>query len=203
MSQGHRDNVRNGYDHMADAYLAWTRSRPSPRTRYLQLLLENLPKASRVLEIGCGPGVPVLQQLFQHVDQAGGSVIGNDVSAKQIDLARQHCPKAQLIQGDMNDLGFDSGSLDAVVSFYALFHLPREEHRPVLEKIFNWLRPGGWFVCTLAAQDRAEITQTFLGAKDMFWSSFAPDVYRKMLPEIGFAVEKAEVLSDENSAQGG
>ncbi|KAJ7696771.1 hypothetical protein B0H17DRAFT_1053002, partial [Mycena rosella] len=44
-------------------------------------------------ELGCGAGVPCTQVLVEH----GLNVTGNDISAAQIALAREHVPKATLI----------------------------------------------------------------------------------------------------------
>lgn len=67
------------------------------RMGYIADLLKKLSAGADVLELGCGAGVPVTQVLIEH----GLNVTGNDISAAQIALAREHVPKATLIQGDI------------------------------------------------------------------------------------------------------
>src|SRR5689334_18380438 len=92
--------VANGYDIIAQRYLAWSAREPSPqRMRYLALLNNLLPPGAEVLELGCGAGVPVTQALAQKC-----RVTGVDISAAQIALAREHVPNAKFIHSDMIEL---------------------------------------------------------------------------------------------------
>ncbi|KAJ7052328.1 S-adenosyl-L-methionine-dependent methyltransferase [Mycena amicta] len=136
-----------GYDAVADQYLAWSGPRPTTtRMQYIAELSENLPAKAEILELGCGAGVPATQVLVSH--DKGFDVTGNDISAAQIALAKQHVPGAKaFIQGDMLGLDFPAGSFDAVLAFYSIFHLPKEEQEEMIEKIYGWLKPGGWFLC--------------------------------------------------------
>ncbi|KAF7298536.1 hypothetical protein MIND_00800300 [Mycena indigotica] len=134
------------YDAVANEYLAWTGPRPTPtRMGLIDDLLKDLPAKAEILELGCGAGVPATQVLVSH--EKAFVVTGNDISAAQIALAKQHVPGAKaFIQGDMLTLDFPAGSLDAVLAFYSIFHLPKEEQGEMIEKIYGWLKPGGWFL---------------------------------------------------------
>ena len=93
----------------------------------------------------------------------------------------------------MASLSFAPETFDGIVSFYALFHLPREEQRIVLSNIHLWLKAGGYFVFNLATIDEEEIHGEFLG-RGMFWSSYAIDDNKKMIEEAGFRLVEVEVL---------
>src|SRR5262245_30575553 len=141
--------VADGYDEIAQRYLAWSALRPSPeRMRSLGQLLDLLPGGAEVLELGCGAGVPVTHALAER-----GRVTGVDISAEQIALAERYVPDATFIHADMTTLDFAPGSFDAVVAFYTLTHVPRAEHSGLLERIATWLRPGGLLFATLGASD--------------------------------------------------
>src|SRR5215210_6753077 len=57
--------VACGYDAIADVYL--TRYGTSAvRDRWLRRLLELLPPRARVLDLGCGAGLPVAKELSAH-----------------------------------------------------------------------------------------------------------------------------------------
>ncbi|KAF7302333.1 hypothetical protein HMN09_00866900 [Mycena chlorophos] len=107
---------------------------------------------AEILELGCGAGVPATQVLVSHEKEF--AVTGNDISAAQIALAKEHVPKAKaFIQGDMLGLDFPAASLDAVLAFYSIFHLAAEEQGKMIEKIYGWLKPGGWFLCNFGVEE--------------------------------------------------
>src|SRR5690554_2695094 len=102
MSDAPKDIVEHAYDEIADWYLGWVEGQRSPRERYASKVLENAPPAPRILELGCGPGVPVMRMLLDR----GAKVVANDISARQLSLAKARCPQATLIPGDMAELSF-------------------------------------------------------------------------------------------------
>lgn len=181
--------VEYAYDNITEWYLKWVESQKSPRERYTKKLLEELQPSPSVLELGCGPGVPVLKLLLDH----GAQVVANDISAKQIEMARARFPDAKLLAGDMTALTFEPESFHGAISFYTLFHLPRAKLKDMLTKIHGWLKPGGVFVFNLATVDEEEIHGEFLGY-GMFWSSYDVDGNRSLLEEVGFDLMQVEVL---------
>jgi ubiquinone/menaquinone biosynthesis C-methylase UbiE len=58
-----------------------------------------------------------------------------DISARQVELARRNAPAATFIHGDMAAQTFPESSFDAVVAFFSIFHLPREDHGTLFESI--------------------------------------------------------------------
>ncbi len=109
--------VAEGYDEIAQRYLAWSAFAPSPeRMQQLARLLDLLPPDAVVLELGCGAGVPVTQALAER-----SRVTGVDISAEQIALAERYVPDATFLRADMTTLDFAAGSFDAVVSFYCAY----------------------------------------------------------------------------------
>lgn len=181
--------VEYAYDHITQWYLQWVEGQKSPRERYTNKLLEELPPSPYILELGCGPGIPVLRLLLDK----GAQVVANDISTKQVEMARARCPEAKLLAGDMTALDFGPESVDGAVSFYTLFHLPRSKLKEMLTKIHGWLKPGGVFVFNLATIDEEEIHGEFLGY-GMFWSSYDVDGNQALLRETGFDLLQVEVL---------
>jgi SAM-dependent methyltransferase len=177
--------VQRGYDSVAAAFNA---ARSLESADVLAPLLEVLPAGARVLDLGCGTGVPIARSLAQRFD-----VTGVDISAAQLELARRQVPGATFIHGDMASVAFDDASFDAVVSFYAIFHLPREQHAAVFSKIYRWLKPGGYLLASLAMTDEPPYTEDFFGT-EMYWSNYGIETYRRTLSETGFTVERDMVL---------
>jgi SAM-dependent methyltransferase len=179
--QSSKQIVENGYNAVAPAYLAWFSSRPTTtRIGYLDRILNLVTPGASVLELGCGAGVPCTQAFVKH----GLKVTGVDISAAQIALAREYVPQATLVHSDMVSLSFEPGSFDAVVGFYSIFHLPKEEQGVMVRKITGWLKEGGWLLCNLTVDVGDQMMEDWMGAK-MFWSGFGVEGNREMLKTDG------------------
>jgi len=189
--------VAEGYDEIAQRYLAWSALAPSPeRMQHLARLRDLLPSEAEVLELGCGAGVPITQALAER-----WRVTGVDISREQIALAERYAPDATLICADMAALDFAPGSFDAVVAFYALTHVPREEHAGLLHKIAGWLRPGGLLFATMGAGDSPDgVEPDWLGAP-MFFSHFDADTNRRMVRRAGLDLIDAEIVAEDEDGK--
>ena len=120
-------------------YLEWSALRPSEaRLAYLRRACDLIPPGARVLELGCGAGIPMTAALAD-----GRDVTGVDISATQIGLARANVPGATFLQADMTAVAFPPASFDAVVAFYSLTHVPRDDVPPLLGRIRE-LAAAGW-----------------------------------------------------------
>jgi SAM-dependent methyltransferase len=188
--------VASGYDRLADTYLEWGRQvTVDPRERMLAAFMSRLPDGARVLDLGCGAGLPSTRALAKRFQ-----VVGVDISPVQLELARRNVPGAEFIEGDITDVEFADSTFDGVAAFYAISHVPREEHRQLFTDVFRWLVPGGLFLATLGASDAPDWTGEWLG-EPMFFSSHDADVNRQLLESAGFELLLDEVL--ETSEPGG
>jgi len=190
MSRDPHRLVREGYDAVAGRYLEWNRAIDSPaEQRFVPLVLESLPAGSRVLDLGCGNGLPRTRMLAERF-----RVVAVDFSAAQLALTRVNAPWVTAVQADMAALHFHPASFDAVVAFYSIIHVPREEQSAVFGRIAEWLRPGGLFVASLAAgDDPGTVEEGWLGAP-MYWSGFDPETSERMVRDAGFQIELGEVI---------
>jgi len=185
-SRDYRALVRDGYDRCVDEFNA-ARARESADV--LAPLIERLAPGACVLDLGCGGGVPIASTLARSCH-----VTGVDISRAQIERARAQVPAATFIRSDMTSCRFDAGSFDAVVSLYALFHVPREEHRRLIGDIHSWLAPGGYLMASFATHDEPAYTEEFFGV-EMFWSNYGLDEYVRMIEECGFELLEQHALS--------
>ena len=182
--------VRDGYNKAAEAYLQGRDQFES--NRYLDMLAPLLKPQAAVLDLGCGAGVPVDRYL---VDR-GFRVTGLDISEKQIEIARTHVPEATYIVGDMGELRPGEHQVDAVVSFYAIFHLPRESHESLFRTIHTFLAPGGYLLVTMGSSEWEGVEPDFCDVP-MWWSHYGPDENRAIIRRAGF-----EILLDEIDESG-
>ena len=190
MSDPRTTLVAAGYDAMADTWEDWSsRVRDDPRHAWLDALLAVLPPNARVVELGCGNGTRETHELATRT-----RLTGVDLSEEQLRRARERVPDAEFVHGDLTAIEFDTGSLDAVASFYVFNHVPRELLAPVLARIHSWLASPGWLLAAFGTGDEAEWFGDFLGAPS-FFSSFAPSVNAQLVRDAGFALERDEVVS--------
>ncbi len=181
--------VADGYDRIAERYFAWSDERPSAvRLAWLDRALAVIPPGTDVLDLGCGAGVPMTRALAR-----GRRVTGVDLSTRQLELARANVPEATFRQADMTALDLPAASLDAVVAFYSLTHVPVSELAGLLSAIHGWLRPGGVFVGSMGAYDSPdEVEEDWLGVP-MFFGHPGAKRNRALLRSAGFDVETAIV----------
>lgn len=178
----YRALVRDGYDAVAAEFNS---ARVAEAAEELAPLLAVLAPGSSVLDLGCGAGVPITRALART-----HHVVGVELSGRQIALAHEQVPEARLIRADMASCAFPAATFDAVVSFYAIFHLPLSEHAPLIARIGTWLKPGGYLMATLSPSHEEGYTEDFFGA-EMYWSNLSLPEYRAVLEASGF-----EIVSD-------
>jgi SAM-dependent methyltransferase len=174
--------VAAGYDEVAGAYAALERAGLEwPRLSLLRSLLARLYQRSSILDLG-GNGVPALREIVQL--HRG---VGVDISQTQIALARANVPNAELHQGDAMAVDFPSGSFDAVVAFYLLDHLPREEHASLFARLNDWLKPGGFLLFSIEPGDEPAYVGDWLG-QPMFFSHFDEETTLGLVRDAGFDI---------------
>jgi SAM-dependent methyltransferase len=179
-----------GYDRISGQYLEWVRRiEGDPRDRMLVDFTRRLPAGARVLDLGCGPGVPSTKALAQRFD-----VVGVDISAAQIELARRNVPEATFIHDDLTEIELPEASFDGVTALYSISHVPREHHPRVFARIARWLVPGGLFLATLGATDNPDWVGEWLGGP-MFFSSHDAATNRALLRSAGFTLECDETIT--------
>jgi len=149
-----KEVVGTGYDTIAQQYVR-DRSLDARRLSLLQDLADRLPEGARVLDAGCGAGVPITRWLSERFQVTG----------------------------------------EAICSFYAVIHVPREEHASLLRNFARMLRPSGFALLCLGAGDWPGEVEEFYGAP-MYWSHYDVDTNLRLLQEAGFTVLRHEIVPD-------
>ena len=179
--------VELGYDELGPRFGEWARRiEDDPRERFTAELERRLEPGARMVDLGCGAGVPSTRRLAERFD-----VLGVDVSREQLALARANVPRARFLRADLTELELPEGSADAVTAFYSLNHVPREALPALFVRIAGWLRRGGLLLASLGAGGSADWVGEWLGTT-MFFSSWEPAENRRLLERAGF-----ELLLDE------
>lgn len=123
--------VADGYDVIGDEYAKQVaESDQDDRQRYTRVFVDSLPSGSRVLDLGCGAGLPTTIRLAERF-----RVTGVDISERQISRARWNVPNATFVHADMASVDFPPAAFDGVVAFFSIVHVPRDEHSSLLRAV--------------------------------------------------------------------
>ena len=180
--------VRAGYDRVATQYRALEQdSARWPRASWLRRLTDNLLPGAAVLDLGCASGVPVAAELAKDY-----RVTGVDISSEHIEQAARNVPGAKFVCADARTVTFPDGHFEAAVSLYTFDHVPRQEHRGLLERLYQWLRPGGLLLLSIEDSDQPGIVAEWLGV-DMYFSMFGADATRQLVRDSGFDIEHTDL----------
>lgn len=160
----YKEYTRKTWNESTDVYPLWV-DVLEPYTDPL-LKAAAIRPGQRVLDLATGPGVPALV-ITERVGPEG-EVVGVDLSDAMIEEARRRADRtpAQNVRfevGDAEDLAFEDGSFDRVVSRFGLqiFTAPRK----VLEEAFRVLEPGGVFAASVWASpgERSSALHAMIG----------------------------------------
>ena len=149
-----------------------------------------LPAHSRILDVGCGNGVPITEALVN----AGHRAVGLDSSGGMVARFRANLPGTPVVRGDARWCPFADGSFDAAISWGMMFHLPRRDQCAVFASVSRVLKPGAPFLFTAAEiddVDDAGITGTMNGVTFHY---YAVASYRTLIME--FALTLVDIHDD-------
>lgn len=183
--------VQRSYDTLADAY-ADERADDGREMTLLDELLDDLPADARVLDAGCGNGEPVLQTVA-----GAAEPVGVDVSREQLRRTATNVPSAAVAQGDIAALPLREDSVDAVLAFWSLIHVPFEEHAAVAAEFARVTRPGGYALVCEGTDSWAGENPDWLDAGEpMAWNMAGAETTREQLHDAGFTVEATHGVQD-------
>ena len=123
-----------GWERRADGYHDFF---GSITTRVIDQLLDaaQVERGMRVLDVASGPGYVAAACAAR-----GADVVGVDVAAEMVSLARRLHPELEFRQADAERLSFADSSFDAVLAGFLLLHVGRPEQ--VAAALARVLRPG-------------------------------------------------------------
>lgn len=186
-----RSIVQVGFDKVGSEY-SKMRSESDEEVQLLPDFMNRLPTGARVLDAGCGAGEPITRILSERF-----KVVGVDISRKQIEAARKILPYCEFVWQDMTTLTYPDEYFDGIISYYAIPHVPREEHKGLVDNFYRMLKEDGYvLLCFGTDDDPGTVIDGFFGVK-MYWSSFDAGTNVEMLRESGFHVTWQKFIFDD------
>jgi cyclopropane fatty-acyl-phospholipid synthase-like methyltransferase len=183
-----RELVRSGYDAIS-LYYRDDQGRANPSSpecthnyrAWLEELALLLPPQAGVLDLGCGAGVPASRLMVNQ----GCRVTGLDVSAVQIERARSLVPEATFVHADMATWDCQPASFEAIVTLYALIHLPLPDQQHLIPRLKRWLTPAGYMLAIVGHEHWTGVEDYF--GTPMFWDHADIATYLDWLKQAGFS----------------
>ena len=176
--------VLAAYESLGKKYLDYRQALKSDT--YVKMFLRKLGKNSSVLDVGCGVGTPVDDVLTK----AGHELVGIDLSPSLIKLARKNVPGASYQVFDMRNLSFGEYEVQGLVCLYAIFHVPRSEHKKMIETFASFLPVGGWMLISMG--DRAYEGEHEMYGVVSYSSQWGSVENRRIVESAGFRIDFEE-----------
>lgn len=186
-----RSSTRRSYDTVAERYAADIGGEldGKPLDRALLDTLAELADGGPVLDIGCGPG-----HATAHLDRHGARVSGLDLSPGMCAVARRGTG-LPFAAADMTALPVRSGSVAAILCWYAVIHLDERHRTSAYGEFARVLRPGGHALLAFHTGDAdtapggsRRLTEWWDHPVDLTFHFLDPDTESRRLTDAGFSV---------------
>ncbi|MEU5962275.1 class I SAM-dependent methyltransferase [Micromonospora parva] len=136
------DTVRQAYTAVAELYIELFGTKEHVHPDDLALIERHLgDRQGPVLDLGCGPG-----HLTGYLRALGVDVTGIDLVPEFIAHAQAAHPDVEFRLGSLARLDVADGSVDGILAWYSLIHLPPQELDGVLTEFRRVLVPAGRLV---------------------------------------------------------
>ena len=192
---------------------AWTELRGEYlyEQSWLDRFCEKLPSNAKVLDLGCGSGVPIARYL----SEKGCEITGVDSSEVMLEMAQQNFPienypNHRWILGDMRNVQLNENArlnenvshntdsiFDGILAWDSFFHLTADDQRQMFTQFQRFSKIGTMLMFTSGPSDGEAIGEMF--GEALYHASLSPDEYRQLLAQHGFHVLEM-VLDDPDCA---
>src|SRR3989338_1657336 len=154
--------------------------------RWLDLLISKLNRGDKVLDLGCGNG-----RALKYFLDKGFQGIGIDISNKMLDMARKHVPEGKFYKKEFTEINFKSDSIDAIISFFALNHIPKSEFKKTMRRCRKVLKKDRLLLLGMVKGKSEGLFNGFYGKKlKLYGAAYAKKEITQILKLNGFNILK-------------
>jgi SAM-dependent methyltransferase len=133
----------NGYERIAHIFISSRgQNHAGVGARAVAEWSRMLQAGATILDLGCGPGVPIAETLIK----SGFKVYGSDASPGMVSAFRNRFPGTPVQCAAVEESDLFGRSFEGVVAWGLLFLLEAETQRRVIAKIAAVLPKGGRFL---------------------------------------------------------
>lgn len=149
--------------------------------RWLDKFCGLLPAGAKVLDIGCGSGLPIGRELARR----GFAVTGVDAAPEMLALFRRNLPGQAALLADMRQLALGR-RYAGLLAWDSFFHLSPRDQRTTFARFQAHAAPKAALMFTSGPAEGDAIGQ-FAG-EPLYHGSLSPAEYRSLLAGAGFRV---------------
>jgi 2-polyprenyl-3-methyl-5-hydroxy-6-metoxy-1,4-benzoquinol methylase len=187
-------NIGKNFDKLVEKYSSSYGA--NPEYNYFLEELMTVVRKGKILDLGCGDGMPISKHLFDH----GYDIVGVDVSKKMITAAKKNVPKAEFIHEDAGKIELEQQSYDGVVALFVLNHFPKKELEKLMIKVSKAVKEDGGILVG-AIEGDFEGETSILGEK-IYLREMKEEELRELLKDFHVVmVEKREFALSGETAQ--
>ncbi|HEX6360975.1 class I SAM-dependent methyltransferase [Actinophytocola sp.] len=200
IADGWLEDTRTSYDTVATSYVDMVPDlvAADPFLRgALALFADMVPSGGPVADVGCGPG-----HVTARLHDLGIDAFGIDLSPTMIEVARRAHPALRFEVGSMTDLPLADASVDGLLAWWSLIHIPDDAMPAVLAHFRRVLRQGGPLQVGFHVGDESRLKTEGYGGHPMkvHVHRRQPDQVATWLTDAGFTV-KAHLNLDPHSTR--
>jgi SAM-dependent methyltransferase len=172
----------SGYEGIAAAFLA---RRCSGRAtgigvREVREWARTLPRGAAVIDLGCGPGLPITEVLVAE----GLNTFGVDAAPTFVEAFRCNLPNTPVACEAVQDSTFFDRMFDGVLAWGLIFLLSPDDQRHLIRRIAGILVPGGRLLFT-SPPEPLVWHDAMTGVESR---SLGAEEYRRQLSAVGLSV---------------
>ncbi len=179
--------TRDSYDRVAERYAGRLLDEldHKPLDRALLAAFEETAPPGPMADLGCGPG-----HIARYLHGLGRHVIGIDLSAGMVEVARRSSPGPEYRIGTMLDLDLPDGQLGGAVAFYSIVHLDAGELPRAFAELRRALRPEGVALLAFHSGRHLVHVDDMMGVEvSLDFHFHPPDAVRQVLAKAGLTVD--------------
>jgi SAM-dependent methyltransferase len=139
----------NGYERVSEEFLARGSGRSmSVGVDAVRKWARMLSRGGAVIDLGCGPGLPLTEVLVAE----GLNAFGVDAAPSFVQAFQRNLPNTPVVCEAVQDSRFFDRTFDAVLAWGLIFLLGAEDQRRLIQRIAGILVPGGRLLFTSPAK---------------------------------------------------
>ena len=184
----------SGYEAVSAEFLAY-RGNGSTRStaigvKEVRKWAMTLPRNGSVIDLGCGPGLPITVVLVEE----GLRVFGIDAAPSFVAAFQRNLPDTPILCEAVQESRFFNRTFDAVLAIGLMFLLKTEDQYNLIRRFAEILSPGGRLLFT-APSKPAVWKDAMTGLESI---SLGAERYRELLRAAGLSVAKEYEDAGEN-----
>jgi len=185
-----KNQTLRAYEKQAESFIKLWGARRYRIPPLLRKFISEIPKGSRILDLGCGPG-----QDMRYLSKKGYTVVGLDGVWSFLSWARKKSKENLLIQGCLRHLPILPHRFEGIWAAASLIHLKKSEVKKILEGLHRAVLVGTRLGVTFAYGSRCGIV-SHGWVPGRYFSRWRKPELGRMLQSTGWCIEAIETVSN-------